>query len=68
MAFFPPIPLIRKNHIVKKLKQNGATSPQTAMSLTQAGVINPNSFNRITKTLLKEGIIISVEENRYYTK
>ena len=30
MAFFPPIPLIRKNHIIKKLTESNAFSEETA--------------------------------------
>ena len=33
MAFFPPIPLIRKNIIVKQLLSCGATSEETAKTL-----------------------------------
>ena len=44
MAFFPPIPLIRRNAIIKKLKTSGATSAESAKTLAEAGVINPNGF------------------------
>ena len=47
MAFFPPIPLIRKNVILKKLRDCGATSEKTARTLAEAGVINPNGFKHI---------------------
>ena len=33
MAFFPPIPLIRKNHIVKQLHSCGAVSEETDKTL-----------------------------------
>ena len=38
MAFFPPIPLIRRNVIIRKLKASGATSEETAKTLIEAGV------------------------------
>ena len=44
MAFFPPIPLIRRNVIVNSLRDCGATSEATARTLAEAGVINPNGF------------------------
>ena len=66
MAFFPPIPLIRRNHIIQQLKACGATSPGTAKTLSEAGVINPNRFKRITDRLVKTGEIKKTEDNKYY--
>ena len=66
MAFFPPIPLIRRNHIVKRLKACGAVSAETAKTLAEAGVINPNAFKRITERLVQTGVIKRTEEGRYY--
>ena len=57
MAFFPPIPLIRRNVIIKKLKASGATSAETAKTLAEAGVINPDGFRRITDKLVKTKVI-----------
>lgn len=66
MAFFPPIPLIRKKVIVKRLKACGATSESAAKSLAEAGVINPNGFPQITARLVKSGIIHKTPDNKYY--
>ena len=66
MAFFPPIPLIRRNVIVNSLKACGATSEQTARTLADAGVINPNGFKRITDRLVKTGEIHRTPDGRYY--
>ena len=66
MAFFPPVPLIRKNHIVKKLISCGATSAETAKSLSEAGVVNPDEFRRITERLVKRGAIHRTSDDRYY--
>ena len=66
MAFFPPIPLIRKKIIVKQLKACGATSESMAKSLEEAGVINPNGFSRITDRLVESGIIHKTPDNKYY--
>ena len=66
MAFFPPIPLIRKKVIVKQLRACGATSESTAKSLEEADVINPNGFKRITDRLVKSGVIYKTHDNKYY--
>lgn len=66
MAFFPPIPLIRKNVIVKQLTACGATSEATAKTLAEAGVINPNGFKRITNRLVATGVIHKTPDNKYY--
>ena len=66
MAFFPPITLIRKNHIVKQLHSCGAVSEETAKTLAEAGVINPNGFKRITNRLVRMGSIHSTSDERYY--
>ncbi len=64
--FFPPIPLIRKNHILKKLKQAQAFSEDSAKSLVEIGIINPFAFPNITKRMLKREIIKRTEEGKYY--
>lgn len=66
MAFFPPIPLIRKNVILKKLRDCGATSEKTARTLAEAGVINPNGFKRITELLVQQDAIHWTSDGRYY--
>ena len=40
---------------MKKLRECGATSPETAKTLSEAGVINPNGFKLITERLVKPG-------------
>jgi predicted transcriptional regulator of viral defense system len=66
MAFFPPIPLIRRNVIVNSLRDCGATSEATTRTLAEAGVINPNGFKRITDRLVKKGEIHRTPDGRYY--
>ena len=55
MAFFAPIPLIRKNHIIARLQETGAFSAETSKTLAEAGVINPNGFKRITERCGRRG-------------
>ncbi len=66
MAFFPPIPLLRRNVILKKLSECGATSEKTARTLAEAGVINPDGFKRITESLVRQGAIHRITDGRYY--
>lgn len=66
MAFIPPIPLIRRNVIIKKLKQCGATSAESAKTLAEAGVINPNGFKRVTEKLVETKIIHKTSDGKYY--
>lgn len=64
--FFPPIVLIRKNLIIKKLSQCGALSEETAKTFSEAGIINPNAFKKVNDTLEKRGILVRTSENKYY--
>ncbi len=66
MPFIPPIPLIRKNVILKNLKACGAGSEDTAKTLYEAGVINSDGFIRITEKLLNKGIIKKTTDGKYY--
>lgn len=47
MVFFPPIPLIRKNYMIKKLTGSNAFSEETAKTFLEAGIV------RFRKTLVK---------------
>ncbi len=66
MAFFPPVPLIRRNIIVKSLSNCGAVSERTAKTFAEAGIINPGGFKRITEMLVKRGTIHRTTDGRYY--
>lgn len=66
MAFFPPILLMRRNIIIKKLKECGANSSETAKTLAEAGVINPNGFSRFTEKLIRQGVIHRTSDGKYY--
>ncbi|MBR3041937.1 MAG: hypothetical protein IKH94_04610 [Eubacterium sp.] len=65
MAYFPPVPVIRRNLIITRLRQCSAFSKDTAVTLREAGVINPSGFPRITELLCKRGIIYQ-DGDRYY--
>ena len=68
MTFFPPIPLIRKNHIIKKLTESNAFSEETAKTFLEAGIINPNGFNKINERLIKQKVLVKTKDGKYYLK
>ena len=68
MAFFPPVLLIRRNLIVLKLAQAGATDPESAVTLAEAGVTNPNGFRRLNDVLVARGVISRTTDGRYYRR
>ena len=66
MAFIPPVPLIRKNRIINRLRQSGAISEATAKTLTAAGIINPNAFAHITEKLVRDKLVGRTTDGSYY--
>ena len=64
MAFLP-IPLIRKNHIIKKLLKKNAVSEENAVTFKEAGIINPNGFQMVTLRLIEQGILYQ-SGDKYY--
>lgn len=64
--FVPPIPLIRRMRILRKLEKAGAYSEETAKPLHEIGLINPYAFQGITKRLLKKEVIKRTDEGKYY--
>ena len=63
--FFLPIPLIRKNRIIKMLLKKNAVSEENAVTFREAGIINPNRFQMITLRLVEQGILHQ-RGNKYY--
>lgn len=68
MPFFPPIPLIRKKLIIKKLTNCNAFSEDTAKTFAEAGIINPNAFSKINDKLVRDKILFKTQDNKYYLK
>lgn len=60
-----PVPLIRRNYIIRKLRKCGALSPQTAVTFEQAGIFNPRGFPGVTRMMIRRGLLAAIE-NRYY--
>lgn len=65
---FPPVPLIRKAHIIRQLQRCGAFSEQNAKTFREAGIINPHGFRRITEHLIRQGVIARTPDKKYYLK
>ncbi len=66
MMFFPPIPLIRKNLIIKKLTECNAFFEETAKTFAEAGIINPNGFNKINERLINKKVLVRTKDGKYY--
>ena len=66
MIFVPPLPLIRRKVIVKKLRNCGAVSAETAKTLAEAGIINPNLLPGVTERMIKKGTINRTTDGKYY--
>ena len=66
VASFPPVLLMRRNIIRKRLAEAGATTPEKALTLAEAGVINPYGFRRFTEFLVRKDFIRRTADNRYY--
>lgn len=58
--------VMRRKQIIDKLKEHGAVSEETAMTLADAKVFNPDAFMGIVDKLVKEKIIGRTVDNRYY--
>ena len=52
-----PVLLMRKRHIISKLLKMDAVSEENAVTLREAGVINPNEFYKFTLCLVEQGIL-----------
>ncbi|MDB1549089.1 hypothetical protein PL986_01235 [Bifidobacterium adolescentis] len=64
--FGSPALLMRKRIILKKLEQNGAISEETAKTLEEIGVFNPNAFSKLNDKLVKDKILIRTKTDKYY--
>ena len=60
-----PVLLIRKKHIIDKLLKMDAVSEENAVTLREAGVINPNGFHKFTLRLVEQGILHQCGEKYY---
>lgn len=68
MPMAVPVPLIRRNYIIRKLRRAGAVSPQTAVTFKEAGIINPSWFPMVTEVMLGRGLLGQAGERYYLMK
>ncbi|MCH5206836.1 MAG: hypothetical protein J1F09_07755 [Oscillospiraceae bacterium] len=57
---------LRQKLILEKLKECGAVSEESAKTLEEAGVINPNAFPKITEDLVNKKKLVKTESQKYY--
>lgn len=62
----PPVLLLRRKIIIKRLTECNAFSPETAVTLKDAGVFNPNAFKRLNTILVNRGILGKTSDDRYF--
>ena len=62
-----PVPLIRRNYVLRKLRKCGADCPERAVTLREAGVLNPDGFPLVTRRMISQSLICTVDGVRYFT-
>ena len=60
-----PVLLIRKKHIISKLLKMNAVAEENSVTFKEAGIINPNGFQRFTLRLVEQGILHN-SGDKYY--
>lgn len=66
MASYVFFPQLRGKMIRDKLAACGAVSEETAKTLAEAGVFNPNGFRGVTEKQVKDKKIAKTADGRYY--
>lgn len=61
----PPL-LVRRKRIINRLLDAGAVSPEKAVTLSEAGIINADAFPRLTRRLEEQGIIVPAQNGKYW--
>ena len=64
--FAIPVLLLRQKLILKRLRECGAVSEDSAKTLREAGVFNPDAFPRVLEDLVSRNILIRTESQKYY--
>ena len=62
----PPVLMLRRKMIIRKLSECGAFSEESAVTLKDAGIFNPNAFKRLTKIMEKRNILTQTTDGKYY--
>lgn len=64
--FGSPAFCFRKKMIKSKLENIGAFSWETAVTLEEANVFNPNAFPRLTQSMVDDGVLGMTSDQKYY--
>ena len=59
---------LRKKIIMNALAGSGAKTKETAKTLKDAGVVNPELFAEYTEKLVRMGLIYKTDDGRFYVK
>ena len=62
--FIPPVAIIRRKHIVKRLLFAGAVSVDTAKTLDEVGIFKGSGL--MISRLEAHGILVKADNERYY--
>ena len=66
-VFTSSVMALRRKMIVRCLRKSGAVSPDTAKTLEEARVINPDNFPEFTQQLVWLDVIHRTKDGKYYT-
>lgn len=66
MPFSDHVLQIRRNVILRRLSRSGAFSVETAKTLSEAGVSNPQAFPLVTERMVRKGLIRRTYDGKYY--
>ena len=61
-----PAFMLRQKIILKKMKACGAISAESAKTLEEAGIFNPNAFPQITEDLVNKKKLAKTKYQKYY--
>ena len=61
-----PVFMLRQKRILKKLRDCGAVSEDSAKTLEEAGIFNPDAFPKVLEDLVNRKILIRTTSQKYY--
>ena len=64
--FAIPVLLLRQKLILKKLRECGAVSEESAKTLKEVGVFNPDAFPRVLEDLIRKKKLVRTKSQKYY--
>ena len=60
--------VVRRAIIIRKLKQANALTEDTAKTLAEVGVKNPNKMTKISEIMAKQNVLGITDDGRYWLK